>query len=116
MTIALSGSPPKAPGFAGGYLLRWEISRLCRGGNKSLTFSEVRFTSLFIGFPKVVHAHVDGFWKLWLRSSPFEKRATIKPRALPENTYSLCLKRKRALHQDQQGAGDLAIGAFMEDR
>ncbi len=33
----------------------------------------------------LVHVAVDGFW---LRSGPFEKPATIKPLALPEDTTS----------------------------
>src|SRR5208282_3904101 len=41
LQAALSGSNPKAPGFAGGYLLSWEFPRLCRGGSKSLTFPTV---------------------------------------------------------------------------
>jgi hypothetical protein len=34
-----------------------------------------------------VHVVVDGFWRIRLRSCPFEWPATIKPPALPEDTY-----------------------------
>jgi hypothetical protein len=38
----------------------------------------------------LVDVTIDGFWKMRLQSSPFEGPATIKPPALPADTY-VCL-------------------------
>ena len=98
-----AGDPPKDKIR----LFRWEIPRLCRGGRRSLTFSGVCFarlldlkktftctsTSTFaststktviVDVHVLVDVAVDGFG---LRSGPFEGPATIKPPALPGDTY-----------------------------
>jgi len=43
---------------------------------------------VIVGVDVHVRVVVDGFWRLWLRSGAFEGRATAKPGALPEDTYS----------------------------
>src|SRR5271157_4900734 len=80
--------------------MKWEFPRLCRGGSQTLRIPGV-YLPLLPSFcrsplprePRAV-AVASAFQRL--RSGPFEGPATVKPPALPEDTYlgirrSLCL-------------------------
>jgi hypothetical protein len=44
-----------------------------------------------------VEADVDGFGRIWLRSSRFERPATVKPSALLEDAYSASIADRYAV-------------------
>src|SRR5271157_777840 len=72
-------------------LMKWEFPRLCRGGSQTLRIPGV-YLPLLPSFcrsplprePRAV-AVASAFQRL--RSGPFEGPATVKPPALPEDTY-----------------------------
>src|SRR5271157_1719961 len=71
--------------------MKWEFPRLCRGGSQTLRIPGV-YLPLLPSFcrsplprePRAV-AVASAFQRL--RSGPFEGPATVKPPALPEDTY-----------------------------
>src|SRR5271157_631740 len=75
--------------------MKWEFPRLCRGGSQTLRIPGV-YLPLLPSFcrsplprePRAV-AVASAFQRL--RSGPFEGPATVKPPALPEDTYSATL-------------------------
>src|SRR5208337_2581742 len=77
--------------LTGASLMKWEFPRLCRGGSQTLRIPGV-YLPLLPSFcrsplprePRAV-AVASAFQRL--RSGPFEGPATVKPPALPEDTY-----------------------------
>src|SRR5271157_424144 len=81
--------------------MKWEFPRLCRGGSQTLRIPGV-YLPLLPSFcrsplprePRAV-AVASAFQRL--RSGPFEGPATVKPPALPEDTYSTCPRNPSAI-------------------